>query len=115
MREPSDGGDATHPTARTAPAELSRRYELLHEFSRDIVLFLDRAGTILDANVAAVGAYGYPREQLLGMDVRKLRTEATRGLVDAQIETSLRTDVLFETVHQRKDGTSFPVEVHARS
>jgi len=100
---------------KSSPEELARRYEVLHQHARDIVLFLDRDGTILDANQAAVGAYGYSHEELVGMDVRLLRTEETRATVDEQLEDAYRSHVLFESIHRRKDGTTFPVEVVGRS
>ncbi len=94
---------------------LSRRYELLHQYARDIVLFLDTGGLVLDANQAAVEAYGFTREELLGMDVRLLRGEETREVLADLIEDVLKEPLLFETIHRRKDGTTFPVEVAARS
>lgn len=49
------------------------------------------------------------------MKMQALRTPNTRDLIPAQIEEALTKGVLFETVHHRKDGTTFPVEVSAQS
>ncbi|MDF2627831.1 MAG: putative histidine kinase, partial [Symbiobacteriaceae bacterium] len=90
-----------------------RRYELLSELTRDIVLFLRPDGQILEANRAAVGAYGYTRAELLTMRVHDLRAEEARPDVDAQMAEARERGLTFETVHRRKDGTTFPVEVSA--
>ena len=52
-------------TERRKAEEYLRRFELLSEHSRDIILFIDRKdGHILEANAAAMQAYGYGREEL---------------------------------------------------
>jgi two-component system, cell cycle sensor histidine kinase and response regulator CckA len=101
--------------AQGGQESLSRRYELLHQFARDIVLFLDREGLVLDANQAAVDAYGYAPGELLGINVSKICGEEARGIVADKLEGVLEKPLLFETIHRRKDGTTFPVEVSARS
>ena len=102
-------------TERRQRELMSERYALLSRHARDIVLFLDKAGVILEANDAAVAAYGYPRDELLGLDIRALRAEGTRELVAAQIEEAFARGVLFETVHRRRDGTTFPAEISSRA
>ncbi|MFN7915346.1 MAG: ATP-binding protein [Vicinamibacterales bacterium] len=80
----------------------------------DIELVFDQDGVILQCNDRALDAYGYTREEMIGMDVRRLRS-ADVARVGSQI-ASVRTEgsVLFETEHYRKDGSHFPVEVSAR-
>ena len=102
-------GDVT----RSKENELSsRRYELLRERAHDVILFLGLDGRIVEANHAAEEAYGYTREELLKLNVRDLRYDATD--VDRQFRIALKEGVVFETVHKRKDGTTFPVEVASR-
>lgn len=88
-----------------------RRYELLSELTHDIVLFLRPDGHILEANRAAVNAYGYTRAELLSLRIHDLRSDLTRGDTDAQFADAQAGDTTFETVHRRKDGSTFPVEV----
>ena len=91
---------------------LLMRYRLLAEHSRDIILFVRRSDTrIVDANRAAVAAYGYSREELLQLTVPDLRVPEERDVVAKQIEGTDRGAVFYESRHRRKDGTSFPVEV----
>ncbi len=95
--------------------EALRRYELLVANSRDIILFMRRAdGRILEANLAATNAYGYTREELLALTVHGLRADDTRPLTAGQMGLADDRGILFETVHRRKDGSTFPVEVSSR-
>ncbi len=102
-------------TEATLAAEALRRYELLARQSRDIVLFVRRTdGRILEANAAAVDAYGYSREELLSLSVHKLRALNTTPLTEGQMAIADERGILFETAHQNKDGRTFPVEVSSR-
>ena len=101
--------------ARKERELLSERYELLARHTHDIVLFIDEAGLIVEANQAAERAYGLSRVELEGLPIRELRASPTLGDFAAQLEKAFTTGVLFETEHRRKDGTTFPVEVGSRS
>jgi PAS domain S-box-containing protein len=102
-------------TARKEAEKGLRRYELLAALSRDIILFMRRDdGRILEANAAASDAYGYSREELLTMTIHDLRSPDTAGLTANQMKTAYAQGILFETVHRRKDGATFPVEVSSR-
>lgn len=92
-----------------------KRYQLLSEQARDIILFVDTSGRILDANNAAVDDYGYERDELLRKTVYELRCPDTLPEVQAQIEKADRESIRFETIHLRKDGSVFPVEVSSQS
>jgi PAS domain S-box-containing protein len=91
------------------------RYELLARHTRDIVLFIRRQdGRILEANAAAEAAYGYTREQLLSRTISDLRPGDAAGLTQAQMAEADVAGILFETWHQRADGSTFAVEVSSR-
>ena len=89
------------------------RYHMLYEHSRDILLFINTDGRIIDANLAAILTYGYPREELLSLRIHDLRAPETLSTIHAQLQDAFREGILFETIHRRKDGTSFPVEVNS--
>jgi PAS domain S-box-containing protein len=102
-------------SARRAEEEVLRRYELLASHSRDAMLFVRREdGRILEANAAASTLYGFTREELLARTVMDLRAPAARTDAAGQMATADAVGVLFETVHQRKDGGTFPVEVSSQ-
>lgn len=96
------------------PAGMSNECRLLFERVRDIVLFVDIDGRIIEANEAAVVAYGRPREALLGLALTELRAPETLPALRTQFDKALSEGVLFETAHVRADGSRFPVEVSAR-
>jgi PAS domain S-box-containing protein len=86
----------------------------IFEHARDIILVIDAAsGALLDANEAAEHAYGYSREELLARSVFDLRIE-TPSSVQTQMTVAQQQGILFETVHRRRDGSTFPVEVSSR-
>ncbi|MGE5255154.1 MAG: PAS domain S-box protein [Hyphomicrobiales bacterium] len=102
-------------TDRKQAEQALRRYELLSAHSRDIILYMRRDdGRILEANDSAVAAYGYSREELLNLCIQDLRAPNTRGLTEAQMAEADLMGILFETVHRRKDGSTFPVEISSR-
>jgi PAS domain S-box-containing protein len=102
-------GDVT----RSKEHELSsRRYELLREQAHDILLFVAIDGRILEANRAAELAYGYDRAELVTMSIRELRHDPSD--FEAQFRHAVQHGIFFETMHRRKDGSPFPVEVAAR-
>jgi PAS domain S-box-containing protein len=99
----------------TDAQRLLARYRLLQTHSRDTILVMESgSGRILEANAAAEAAYGYSRDELLGLTIFDLRPSGTRGLTEEQMRTASEHGVLFEAVHVRKDGTQFPVEVSSR-
>jgi PAS domain S-box-containing protein len=89
-------------------------YRLLFEAAGDPMLVLRPDGAVLDANEAAVAAYGYPRHAFAGLHIRDLRDPADHDRIDDQLARARVEPVRFETRHRRRDGTTFPVEVHSR-
>lgn len=88
----------------------------LIEEARDIVLLIDPAGCIVEANRAAEEAYGWSRAELRGMTVRDLRAPENMDEVERQWQASASANgVLFETTHRHRDGHTFQVEVSSRT
>src|SRR5262249_7473827 len=95
---------------QSAEAVLAHYY-LLSAQARDIILFIRQDGRIVEANHAAIAAYGYDRETLLTMSIYDLRDPTTVPLVAQQMTQADGSGILFETLHRRQDGSVFPVEV----
>ncbi|MBA4387083.1 MAG: hypothetical protein C0404_03820 [Verrucomicrobia bacterium] len=95
---------------------LVRHYEYLTKYANDIILLADAdARTIVEVNDAALKAYGYSREEMIGMNVALLRRpddveDQNKRLALLESEKSAN----YETIHKRKDGTVFPVDVSLR-
>jgi PAS domain S-box-containing protein len=102
-------------TERKRAEALDERYRMLARHGTDIILFVRRAdGRILEANDAAIAAYGYSREEIAERSVDELRAPGTRPMTTAQVHEADSGGTLFETIHRRKDGTEFPAEVSSR-
>jgi PAS domain S-box-containing protein len=102
-------------TQRKRESEL-KRYRMLADITHDIILFVDRSAlTVIDANVAALKAYGYG--DLIGKPMTLLRAADDPMNIDStMVALCDRLEGLsYEGLHQRSDGTVFPVEVHART
>ena len=101
---------------RTERLAIAGHYERLLEAARDIILLIAPDGRIVEANDAALAAYGYTREELLDKHVLQLRAPIDEATLQAQLQAADSPGgVLFETEHERKDGSRFPVEVSART
>ncbi|BAI61251.1 putative histidine kinase [Methanocella paludicola SANAE] len=89
------------------------KYHLIFDSVRDIILLMDEDGTILDANQAAVQAYGYSKNELRAMNASKLRSPEERQKMRDQWE-QCGEGGLFESLHMRKNGATFPAEINLR-
>jgi PAS domain S-box-containing protein len=83
-------------------------------FVRDILLVIAPDGRLVDANPAALEAYGYSLEELLTLKIYDLRALDTVASVSAQMRQAEAGGIQFESVHRRKDGTLFPCEVSSQ-
>lgn len=93
-------------------AATRERHAQFFEGALDIVLFIDPTPPcrIVHGNPAAVAAYGYSLDELTALHVNDLRDEP---IVDggAVLQQTLRSGLFFETVHRRKDGSTFAAQV----
>lgn len=88
---------------------------LLLEQANDAILAVSADGRILSANRRAVEMYGRSEQELLALDVAELRPESIRRSAAADMERVRREgEATFRTIHTRRDGTPFPVEINSR-
>jgi len=94
---------------------LKVKCESMIKYANDIILLFDSESRLVEANDRAIEVYGYSREELEGMSVISLRAPEFRdSLMIDWGQSAVPDGVLFETLHQRKDGSTFPVEVSMR-
>lgn len=94
---------------------LEKHYDFLAKYANDIIILADKDWRIVQFNDRAMEAYGYSREEMTGMDGEKFRPVSERADIPAMM-TKLEKDgsAIWETIHIRKDGTVFPVEISGR-
>jgi PAS domain S-box-containing protein len=101
--------------AESEKLALARHYEYLTRYSNDMIFVLDEDKRFLEVNEKAMGVYGYPKEEIIGMRAEDIRTpEEAARVEETYADVRAGRGKIFETLHVRKDGTIFPVEVSTR-
>jgi len=93
-----------------------KRYRLLADTTSDIFIFVDRKTLIiLEANHAALAAYGYERDDFVGEPLSIIR--APDDPLDSSLTalTDTPAGLFYVGMHRRSDGSSFSVEVRAHT
>lgn len=94
---------------------VAQHFDKFFQLARDIYLLMDERGRIVEANEAACAAYGYARDELIGKNIDELRAQDAHGAMEHQAPANEEEGALFETLHLRRYGTSFPVEISCRT
>ena len=96
--------------------ESEARFALLRDHANDGIWFVSRDGDHPRCQRGAAAMHGCTREEFIGRNVRAFRPPedlaATHGLMDA---ARLGKGAVFETLHTRRDGSVFPIEVSSRA
>jgi PAS domain S-box-containing protein len=123
----SPTGDATGVLVIAAIRDLTERkraeaalldglevHKVMLAASLDGYLSVDADGRLLDANQAYVGQSGYTRDELIGMHISKLEATESAAEVASHIQRVMASGSdVFESVHRRKDGSTWNVEISA--
>jgi len=91
------------------------RFRIFSDHATDAFFLLDESQAVRDVNRQACESLGYSREEMIGMHPR----DFDAGLDEAEImrirqRVKSGETVTFETLHRRKDGSVFPVEIRVR-
>lgn len=98
-----------------ARVETLEKLDLVMRHANDGILLLDESLRVVEANDRAAALYGYPPDELLRLALWDLRAPQAHAAVAADLERSAEPGGhVFETLHVRRDGTTFPVEVSSR-
>jgi PAS domain S-box-containing protein len=94
---------------------LATRYDYLSRFANDAIILVNDKLKIIEVNDKAVEMYGYSLEEITGMPANLLRPREIRsGMKEAFNKIRFSGSDKYETMHQRKDGSCFPVEASVR-
>ncbi|KKM55572.1 hypothetical protein LCGC14_1552630, partial [marine sediment metagenome] len=100
--------------AERALHESESRYRALFETVSDAIMVFDaEAKQFVDVNGAAVGLYGYTRDEFLALkqpDITAEPAESAADIKEVLAGRLLRVPIRY---HKKKDGTVFPVEISA--
>ena len=97
--------------ADVALRESEERFRRLSEGPFEGIAITDQ-GRIIDANEQMGHILGYQQKELIGIPVSQLVAPESRELVMGKIQSADETP--YEHMAQRKDGSTFPVEVYGR-
>ncbi|MEN8199384.1 MAG: PAS domain S-box protein [Thermodesulfobacteriota bacterium] len=80
----------------------------------DAILLIDSEGKIVRGNEQACSSLGYSREELLGLTVNDIDPLFVKDKYNqySKALVSDRQSLIVESVHRRKDGSTFPVEIN---
>ncbi len=94
---------------------LRKHFDSILKYANDIIFLTDRNMVILEANDRAVETCQRDRDELIGMNISKIRAPGTlKNLAAEKQILDEKGYATFETAHIRKDGTIIPVEISAR-
>jgi PAS domain S-box-containing protein len=93
---------------------LARHREMFDHYADGLLLLLDEEGRVVEANQRALAAYGYTREELVGLPIGELHPPETLADAGDLLRAARAGPAVFETTLRRRDGTTFPVEASTR-
>lgn len=94
--------------------EQDNKYHRIINQSSEAYFLLNCKGKILDVNIETCHLLGYEREELLQKKINQIDIKySSEEIADICCDFEPGVRVLFETIHQRKNGGCIPVEVAA--
>jgi PAS domain S-box-containing protein len=91
------------------------KHRLLFEYAGDAIFIYDTQLQLLAVNSMACELLGYSRTELMNMTIDHVRTEKeSLQCFDLIAQVMAKGHLTIETMYQRKDGSTVPIEVNAR-
>jgi PAS domain S-box-containing protein len=95
--------------------ESEKKFRQVFDYANDAIYVLDTKGQMLEANPVACERLGYSRQELTALNLGQIDApNQVRHIPERISQLKEKGQVVFDTVHVRKDGSSIPVEVSAR-
>ncbi|MBX2975077.1 MAG: PAS domain S-box protein [Ignavibacteriaceae bacterium] len=93
---------------------LIKHYAYLHKYATDIIILSDYNGHIIEVNEKAISTYTYSQEEFMNLTLTDLRAPNAHSEPIVKQVKDNEEGLIFETIHKRKDGTTFYVELSSR-
>ena len=94
---------------------LEEKYLTLFDQANDAILLIAENGKILEANEKATHLYGYSKAELLSLTIHDIREVTSQAQIVGDMQRVKEKETqYFETVHRKKNGEVFPVDVSSR-
>ena len=91
------------------------RFRTFVDHATDGFFLHDEHAVVIDVNRQACDSMGYSRDELIGMRPRDFDADLdAASIADIGRRVGAGAIVTFETLHRRKDGSVFPVEIRVR-
>lgn len=90
-------------------------FQIFDESLNEIYVFDAGSFIFINVNRGAQMNLGYDMQELANMSVMDIKPEVTQEVLErlvAPLISKRKEKVIFETVHRRKDRSTYPVEVH---
>ncbi len=101
--------------SKKAEAKIRRLSKIVEDTLNEIYLFDINTYKFIDANKAALDNLGYTIDELIQLTPLDIKPEISLTEFEEIIKRltiNHQEKIIFETVHRRKDGTDYDVEVH---
>lgn len=101
--------------SKRAEAKIRRLSKIVEDSLNEIYLFDTSTYKFIDVNKAALDNLGYNFDELIQLTPLDIKPEISRSEFEEIIKpltSNQKEKIIFETVHRRKDGTDYNVEVH---
>ncbi len=101
--------------AEASLRESERKFRQVFDNANDAIFILNRQGRMLEVNLLACERLGYTHSELMSLTLDQIDTPEEVQLIPERMSRLMEFgQIVFETVHQRKDGFLIPTEVSAR-
>ncbi len=103
---------------RRQAEESLRRFRVALDNAADAIFIINRQKMkFVDMNKMACESTGYSRKELLKMGSQDIKPYCTRLQMEAKFDAVIHSNLqgVIRTIHRRKDGLEFPVEIFLQS
>ncbi len=107
------GGVSVDITDRLRAEEALKLSQFSIDCTQDTMVWIDQDGRVMNANQAACGNLGYAKDELTGLHISAIDPLVDeKGFYDSRKALKEAGSLTVESVHRRKDGSLYPVEIH---